>query len=72
MIRGKGTNAPAAHISCQQSCNDPFGALGRHDARPQAEARVRGDAHDRPLIAIERVSIKGRLLIPEGIVQFME
>ena len=63
-------DAPAApHVRFHQPLDNLGGAIGRHDARPQALAGIGGDAQHLLFVAVEAESVEAGLFIPERVVE---
>ena len=70
VVGRKCPDAPAApHVRFHQPLDHLGGAVGRHDARPQALARIGGDAQHLLFFAIEAESVEAGLFIPERVVE---
>ena len=66
-------DAPAApHVRLHQPIGDPPGPIRRHDARPETLPRIGCDGQDRPLLAVEGVSVEPFGLVPERLVELLE
>ena len=70
VVGGQGANAPSGpHVRRHQALDHPLCALGRHDAGPQAMTGVGCNAQHLLLVAVERIGIEPKFLIPESLVE---
>ena len=72
LARRERADPPAReHVRGEQALGHDRGSRVRDDAGPQRLARIRGDARDRTLVAVERHRIEARIRQPKGVVELL-